>query len=1374
MAKKDIEEAVSFTKPAQEIEDISVADEMSKSFLEYSYSVIYSRALPDARDGLKPVHRRILYTMISGGYTPDKSHVKSARIVGSCFAKGALVHTPEGLRPVESLKIGDPILTPEGEISSVSKTFHFEDSAMVRLRYADGSVQDVTDDQLVEVVNHDYTTEWIEAKHAKGRVVITAKKATGFTFVPPESDEATNAYIIGLFIAEGSGSGAKDSRANISMTDYECIEYVKTYMKKVGVYTNGINAIENDNPKYKTMYRMRVSKHEDVYTATRHTAENKEIDSKLLENVDLYAPLLAGLWDGDGYLRAEESKNAAVYTTVSIKLAQQIYSMLARIGIRSAISEYKDSINVKQEHSINGRVINHNHPLIQVNVIGYEARKLAKIIEPYIISNRKKTAAKTIANNEVRYVPSQFSMAPSGYIFEELSNLHLGGGWFKDVTNGKKFRLALDKKDKIRYGKSEGRTINERPLDLNRAVVQGWLDKLKRIGSPLAERLEYLSGRFFIPVTQVEILPNSDSYDVEIAHERHAFVVEGKTYHNCMGVLHPHGDCLAGDTLILDIEGNEYTLAELAETGKSLKVSAVNKKGQIVTAVAHSFRIGQHATDIYHITMQNGHVVKATSNHPFLTDEGAWVKAEDLYAGTSIRSAFYHPDQHSSLELTMNEVVNIKIEKLASPVPMFDFTVDGHSNLFIAQKINSGYSMLVAHNSAIYDAMVRMAQPFSMRTVLVDGHGNFGGTPDDSAASSRYTEAKLSKEGVALIGEIKEESVDFVPNFDGSTTQPSVLPAGFPNLLINGTSGIAVGMATNMPPHNPTEAVEAVKHLILNPDAGLDELLTIVKGPDFPTGGVIVGYDQLKDAYTSGKGIIKIRARIEIEELKGGKHRLIAVEHPYQVGFEKIISSIKDEISKKRLQGISKVIDLSDRRLGNHLSIELKAGVNPKTAIAALYRYTPLEVSFGIQNLTLVDGQPKYVGLKELLTIFINHRRDVVTRRTQFRKDKKEARLHLVKGLVLVLADIDKAIHIIRNADDSEKAKTGLISHFKIDDIQGEYILSLQLRRLTKYDTLELNAEHDKLVKEIAELDKILGSQKVLDKLIIAELDDVLKIIGSERRSEVSLEAPVEYVDAGSGKVKATIEQAHLPEETVYMTHKGQLTTEPAGVIIDKVTFKGTFLGITKDGQAHRMRTGDQFPNLIAVAPDAPDGVIALGTKEGVVKLVAPNYPTRSDDFTIINLAPKDEVVGARWVKDVNTAELVFFSNDSSLLKFPASKVRPQGANAGGVAGINLVEGCQAIYFGVSTSNDTLITTFTGQTVKTTPLALYPPKGRGSKGVRSHKFLKGETELTHAVVGENIEAFMGVKKVKLPEPVDKRDGSGTKATLNALHSAINS
>lgn len=856
-------------------------------------------------------------------------------------------------------------------------------------------------------------------------------------------------------------------------------------------------------------------------------------------------------------------------------------------------------------------------------------------------------------------------------------------------------------------------------------------------------------------------------YTPDKAHVKSARIV-GTT----MGVYHPHGDCLAGNTLVLDIEGNEYTMEELCDAQKTIKVSSVNSEGQVVISTAHSFRVGQIADTLYHITMNNGHKITATGNHPFLGVNGSWVKAEELSEGMGIRSAIYDPKK-PRLELAVNEVSNVVVEKLETPVPMYDFTVDDNSNLFIADKVGDAYSLIVAHNSAIYESMVRLAQPFSMRTVLVDGHGNFGGTPDDTAASSRYTEARLSKEGLAFIGEIKEEAVDFVPNFDGSTTQPSVLPATFPNLLINGTSGIAVGMATNMPPHNPTESIKAVQALIKKPEITLEELMTIVPGPDFPTGGIIMGQEQIKEAYTMGKGIIKIRARIDVEAIGGGKHKLIVKEHPYATGFEKIIESIKGEISKKRLQGITRVIDLTDRRLGTHLVIEVKNGFNPQTVISALYRYTPLEISFGIQNLALVDGQPKYVGLKELLEIFVEHRRSVVTRRTQFRKSKREARLHLVTGLLKVLADIDKAISIIRNADDTEVARTGLMGHFNIDEIQGDYILSLQLRRLTKYDTLELNTENEKLKKEIAELEEILGNKTILDKLLISELDDIIKVIGDERRSEVSTESIETYTEVGGNKVKvANAEQVDLPEETIYMNNKGQLLTEASGIIVDVVTFKGTFLGITKDGQAHRMRTGDQYPGLIALAPDMPSGAIVLGTKQGIVKVVAPNYPTRNEDFPIVNLAPKDEIIGAKWVLDTNIGNAVFITSDSSLLKFPISKVRAQGASAAGVAGIKIGDGASIVSFNV-VGEDAIVATYTGSSVKLTPLKLYPPKGRATGGVRSHKFLKGETELVKAVVADHPVGMSGVKAVKLPAIVEKRDGSGTAISLTGLISSIN-
>src|SRR5256885_3553752 len=399
---------------------------------------------------------------------------------------------------------------------------------------------------------------------------------------------------------------------------------------------------------------------------------------------------------------------------------------------------------------------------------------------------------------------------------------------------------------------------------------------------------------------------------------------------------------------------------------------------------------------------------------------------------------------------------------------------------------------------AIDDAMVRLAQGFSLNVPLIDGHGNFG-SPDDGPAASRYTEARLSREAMLLVDELGEGTVDFQPNYDGSLEQPTVLPAAFPNLLVNGASGIAVGMATNMIPHNLGEVVAAARWLITHPDASLDRLMAFIPGPDLPTGGVLLGLDEVRRAYETGRGVVRIRGRVEIAPLEGsrGRQAITVTELPYGIGAEKIIEAVGEEVRGRliaagprkgqrqpaRLQGIADLKDLTDRANGTLLVIECKVGVNPQALLADLYRLTPLEQSFGINNLVLVDGQPQTLGLKGLLEVFLRHRYEVVTRRTKFRRRKREERLHLVEGLLIALLDIDKVIRLIRNSDNAAAAREGLMKTFKLSEIQANYILDTPLRRLTKYDKLELETEQDRLREEIAELSKILDDEAVLRRL---------------------------------------------------------------------------------------------------------------------------------------------------------------------------------------------------------------------------------------------------------------------------------------------------
>ncbi|HEX4720980.1 MAG TPA: DNA topoisomerase (ATP-hydrolyzing) [Pseudonocardiaceae bacterium] len=713
---------------------------------------------------------------------------------------------------------------------------------------------------------------------------------------------------------------------------------------------------------------------------------------------------------------------------------------------------------------------------------------------------------------------------------------------------------------------------------------------------------------------------------------------------------------------------------------------------------------------------------------------------------------------------------------------------------------------------AIYDAMVRLAQDFSMNAPLVDGHGNFG-SPDDGPAASRYTEARLSNEAMLLVNELGEDTVDFRPTYDGSELEPTVLPAAFPNLLVNGTSGIAVGMATNMIPHNLGEVIAAARHLITHPDASLDDLMARIPGPDLPTGGLLLGLDEVRKAYETGRGIVRMRAKVETGPLEGsrGRQAITVTELPYGVGPEKIIEKITDEVTKsKRLTGIADVKDLTDRENGTRLVIECKVGVNPTALLADLYRLTPMEQSFGINNLVLVDGQPRTLGLKALLEVFLAHRYEVVTRRTRYRRRKREERLHLVEGLLKALLDIDKVIKLIRNSENAQAAKDGLIRQFKLSEIQATYILDTPLRRLTRYDKIELESEQDRLRTEIAELSKILDDDKVLQKLVSDELAKVAKDLAGDRRTSLidgdlkevlaasKPAGPLEVADdpcqvilSATGLVARTAAES---EESSEARRRNGRTRHDAIAALVHTTARGQILLITNEGRAVKtdvlplpvlpqhagtvslsggmaaselaaLHAGEK---VIAIAPltdETESPGIALGTRQGVVKICAPEWPVRSDEFEVITLKDGDSVVGAAWLTD-GTETLAFVSSDASLLRYAANLVRPQGLKGGGVVGINLAADAEVVFFGAIRTDDVehgepLVITSTGISVKVTPFEEYPAKGRATGGVRAQRFLKGEHRLRLAWIGPRpAGATDNGAPVELPETDMRRDGSG--------------
>ena len=787
-------------------------------------------------------------------------------------------------------------------------------------------------------------------------------------------------------------------------------------------------------------------------------------------------------------------------------------------------------------------------------------------------------------------------------------------------------------------------------------------------------------------------------------------------------------------------------------------------------------------------------------------------------------------------------------------------------------------------DSAIYEAMVRLAQPFAMRLPLVDGHGNFGSL-DDGPAASRYTEARMAPAALGMNADIAENTVDFTPNYDNKLQEPTVLPAAIPNLLVNGGSGIAVGMATNMATHNLGEVVAAAKHLMRHPDATLEELMRYVPGPDWPGGGVIVGRKGIREAYETGRGALTTRSVTHIENVTARKKAIVVTELPFMVGPERVLERISEGVKNRKLDGISGAIDLTDRHNGTRLVIEIKTGFDPNAVLAQLFKHTPLQDNFTINNVALVNGRPRTMGLKEMLQVWVDHRRVVIRRRSEFRRKKALERLHLVEGLLLAMVDIDEVIQVIRSSDDAEAAKTKLIAVFDLDEIQAQYILDLRLRRLTKMSRIELEAERDDLKRRIEELERILASDEALDGVVIDEMDDAVAKYGTPRRTvlldedeEGNLTPVVAHGDDGvsanamaAARAAATVSSAAADVAAAANAAKKagdenatasalQIDDEPCAVMlsatgliartsedaVERWENRSASDGRAKDDQIVSMfRTSTrssyglvtsagrlvlahvvELPKVSADGPlsvtggvkaeellgmtentdpirgerviaaiDMPstdDGgqlvPLALGTRNGVVKRWNRESPTTMDSWSVIDLKDDDEVLAAAEARDED--RLVFVSTDSSLLTFEAKNVRPQGRTAGGMAGIRLAEGCSVAAFavvpdgkvtwnyeegenGLFSASGAVVLTVAGDSealpgtengaAKVTPLEMYPTKGRGTGGVRSQRFLKGQDTLILAFVGAyplHASTQSGAP-VELPKPDMRRDGSGT-------------
>ncbi|MDN6148054.1 MAG: DNA topoisomerase IV subunit A [Yaniella sp.] len=719
-------------------------------------------------------------------------------------------------------------------------------------------------------------------------------------------------------------------------------------------------------------------------------------------------------------------------------------------------------------------------------------------------------------------------------------------------------------------------------------------------------------------------------------------------------------------------------------------------------------------------------------------------------------------------------------------------------------------------DSAIYDAMVRLAQDFNLRLPLVDGHGNFGSV-DDGPAASRYTEARMSQAAVAMTAHLNEDTVDFEPNYDNQMQQPSVLPAAFPNLLVNGAAGIAVGMATNMAPHNLGEVIAAARHLLEEPEADTKALMKFVPGPDLPSGARIVGLDGVKEAYETGRGRFTMRATVDVEQVSARRTGLVVSELPYGVGPERVIDRLKTAVNNKKVTGIADVMDLTDRHNGLKLVIELKAGFNPQAVLAQLYKHTPLEENFSINNVALVDGQPQTMGLKDLLAVYIDHRLTVVRRRTAHRLRKRQDRLHLVEGLLLALVDIDEVIEIIRTSDDAAAARERLMLVFDLTEVQASHILELRLRQLTKFSRLDLETERDDLMAAIEALEAILNSDAKLRETVSTELAEVAEQFGDQRRTKlVKSEELAPAITASSTKTERAAAASALlvPDDPCWavlsasgrllrtkdrtpITAEGRRRRHDVYTSVVATTARGEVGALTDTGRLVRLNTVE-LPALDqpTTTPTLADGVkatdfvtlqrgeklvalvplnqvLALGTRDGVVKRVRhDDWPLNQDEFEAITLKGDDKVVGASVAAD-DEDQLVFISTSGQLLRFAAELVRPQGRTGSGIAGMKLVDGDQVLSFTVAPAtqlDDAMVVTITetdddmlesAPTAKVTKLAEFTPKGRNTQGLRAHRMLRGELGLALAWAGpEPLASTVGGVSRALPQEYSDRDASG--------------
>ncbi len=1197
----------------EKIIPVCIEGEVKDSYLNYAMSVIVGRALPDVRDGLKPVHRRILYAMQDLNLDHSKPYKKCARIVGECFVKDTYILTKRGLVSIQDIQRGDLIYTQQG-IRSVSELFEMPSRELLKIRLDNGTYNIVTPSQKFKILNSDFEFTWKDAEKIKigDYIVIRAHYPSINQKVKLRKVHALNpgylneniAYLLGLFMSEGwieKNQCRQDTyRIGFACNNRDIMEKIADILMVEFDYLPNIiqqpYTFQNTKGEMVTNYKftIRVSRRYiykflvDNFNLLNLKAHNKEIPHQIfLSPKSVVYAFISGLIDGDGSIH--RNRSVVFYGSVSEKLIDQLQILLQHLGIFGV--KYAND-NRGKSHFIGIKKVQVRLKFYYLELKGINAKLLA----PEIALYDKNKDAKRIQILKRRLKKSNFEIVPYAgeSIFSELSQKHLGGGWYLSAS-GEKFRTGVKYGTgcKIRYSK------DLRNKSLRKSQIKEWgiEEKLKKIQSPLYNFVKQFMENdiYFLRVSSISMAAPQITYDLQVEDE-HEFIANGMVSHNCLGKYHPHGDI------------------------------------------------------------------------------------------------------------------------------------------------------------ALYDTLVRMAQDFSLRYPLVDGQGNFGSVDGDSPAAQRYTEARLAAISDDMLGDLDKDTVAFGPNFDASLKEPLLLPAALPNLLVNGSSGIAVGMATNIPPHNLNEVADAIIYILDNPGAEIKDLMRYMKGPDFPTGGVICGKGGIKEAYATGRGKLIVRAKATVEHQKNGKDLIIITEIPYQVQKSSLIEATAGLVDDKKIEGISDIRDESDKD-GMRIVVELKRDIEPQLILNQLFKHTQLEVTFGIIMLALVENRPRVLNLRQVLDCYIEHRKVIIRRRTQFELDKALKRAHILEGLKIALKFIDRIIKVIKTSKSVEVAKVNLMKEFELSEIQSQAILEMQLQRLTALERDKLDAEYAELLKEIEICRAILASEKKIEGIIKDDLENLKKKYGDERRTDIV------------GEVEELAVEDFIAEEDVVVTisHGGYIKRLPvSGYRKQKRGGKGAtgaelkeedfiehlFVASTKDylliftgqGQVHwlkvyeipsasrtskgkaivnlvQMDAGSKISSTIPVKEFAGDKYLVMATKLGQIKktrLDAYGNP-RKGGIIGITLDKDDELIGVEMTD--GKQELLIGTRQGKAIRFSEEKVRDMGRSARGVKGISLAKKDEVIDMVVPQKDSTILTVTELGFAKRTTIAEYRLTSRGGKGV---------------------------------------------------------